>query len=235
MNETSSPRSRPILRLKEVTRGYDLGGGRLEVLTGVSVDLFAGELVALLGPSGSGKSTLLHIAGLLEAPDSGQIEIDGVSCMQLGERERTALRRRAIGFVFQFHHLLPEFSALENVMLARMIAGATRSEARARALELMKLMGLDRRADHRPAELSGGEQQRVAIARALANTPLVILADEPTGNLDPRTADMVFDELVTTARRHGVAVLIATHNYALAERMDRALTLGEDGSVVART
>ncbi len=223
--------SEPALRLDNVHRCFVQGGSRIEVLKGASMSLERGELVALVGPSGAGKSTLLHVAGLLEPPDGGDVLIDGVTCGKLGDRERTRLRRDTLGFVYQFHHLLPEFSALENVMLPRMIAGDTSASARVRAAELLALLGLEARADHRPGLLSGGEQQRVAIARALANRPRLLLADEPTGNLDHGTAMKVFGRLVDMARDTGVAVLVATHNLELAGRMDRVLAL-EDGSVV---
>jgi len=185
----------------------------------------------LLGPSGAGKSTLLHIAGLLESPDSGAVIIDGVDSVELGDKDRTQLRRSAIGFVYQFHHLLPEFTALENIMLPQLILGLSRSEAESRANALLSSLGLSERIDHRPAQLSGGEQQRVAIARAVANAPRVLLADEPTGNLDPHTAERVFDELLSLVRQSGVSAVIATHNLELAAKMDRTLRLVE-GSLV---
>ena len=221
------------LRLDNVSRCFEQGGVRLEVLKGVSMSLSPGELVALVGPSGAGKSTLLHVAGLLEPPDGGEVHLAGAPCGGLGDGERTRLRRDTLGFVYQFHHLLPEFSALENVMLPRMIAGAGKPSARARASELLALLGLEARADHRPGRLSGGEQQRVAIARALANRPRVLLADEPTGNLDHGTAMKVFERLVDLARETGIAVLVATHNLELANKMDRVLAL-EDGILTAR-
>ena len=224
--------SEPALVLDGVTRTFVQGGSRLEVLRGVSLSLAAGEVVALVGPSGAGKSTLLHIAGLLERPDGGAVRIGGAPCAGLGDNERTRLRRETLGFVYQFHHLLPEFSALENVMLPRMIAGAAARLARARAAELLDTLGLAARADHRPARLSGGEQQRVAIARALANAPRVLLTDEPTGNLDHATALAVFERLVALVRDTGVAALVATHNLELAKKMDRVLGL-EDGRIVA--
>jgi len=187
----------------------------------------AGELVALVGPSGAGKSSLLHIAGLLEAPDSGEIVIEGVPVSSLSERERTLIRRQTIGFVYQAHHLLPEFTALENVVIPQMIAGLSRAAAGREAARLLARMGLEGRLNHRPSQLSGGEQQRVAIARALANHPRILLADEPTGNLDPHTASGVFDTLAEAVRSEGVAALIATHNRDLAARMDRSLVLQE--------
>jgi lipoprotein-releasing system ATP-binding protein len=190
-----------------------------------------GEAVALVGPSGAGKSTLLHVAGLLEAPDAGRVLVDGQDGGRLGDRERTLLRRRALGFVYQFHHLLPEFSALENVIVPQMIAGRPRREAARRAAELLERVGLSARAGHRPGRLSGGEQQRVAIVRAIANAPRVLLADEPTGNLDPGTASGVYEELVRLVRETGLAVLMATHNPELAARMDRIVRL-QDGVLV---
>ena len=219
------------LGLDTVSRAFDQGGSRLEVLKGVSMSLAPGEMVALVGPSGAGKSTLLHIAGLLEPPDGGDVYLGGKPCGRLDDDARTRLRRESLGFVYQFHHLLPEFSALENVMLPCMIAGHGKTSARARAAELLELLGLSPRADHRPGRLSGGEQQRVAIARALANRPKVLLADEPTGNLDHGTAMKVFERLVDLARETGIAVLVATHNLELAGKMDRVLAL-EDGIVV---
>jgi len=195
------------------------------VLRGASVSIRRGETVALVGPSGAGKSTLLHIAGLLERPDGGEVIVGGTSCRRLGDDARTALRRTAIGFVYQFHHLLPEFSALENIVVPQMIAAASKSAARDRARDLLGMVGLADRATHRPAKLSGGEQQRVAIARALANSPDVLIADEPTGNLDQETAERVFALLMQLTRDTGVAALVATHNPDLAARMDRKLTL----------
>lgn len=221
-----------VLALEDIRRGFREGRGRLEVLRGASLSVKAGETVALLGPSGTGKSTLLHIAGLLEQPDSGIVRLNGVDCTAMGDSDRTARRRADLGFVYQFHHLLPEFSAEENIMLPQMIAGRPRREARERAADLLDRMGLSDRASHRPAELSGGEQQRVAIARALANDPRVLLADEPTGNLDESTADGVFGALLTIVRESALAALIVTHNQALARRMDRMLTL-HDGVLVA--
>jgi lipoprotein-releasing system ATP-binding protein len=217
----------PTLRLEHLQRSYAQGSRLIEVLKGATASFYPGEAVALLGPSGAGKSTLLHIAGLLEQPDSGTVLIDGVDCGNLGDAERTRMRRTEIGFVYQFHHLLPEFSALENVMLPQLILGLTRSEAESRATQLLEALGLGERGDHRPAQLSGGEQQRVAIARAVANGPKFLLADEPTGNLDPHTAARVFDQLLSLVRQSGVAALIATHNLDLAARMDRTLRLVE--------
>ncbi|MCP1335828.1 ABC transporter ATP-binding protein [Futiania mangrovi] len=217
--------SEPVLVLRGIQRGYRSGEARLEVLRGADLDIRAGELVALVGPSGSGKSTLLHVSGLLEQPDSGEVRIGGVDATHLGDRERTALRRDRIGFIYQFHHLLPEFTALENAMMPLRLAGKPEEEAETRAISLLTALGLEARLTHRPAELSGGEQQRVAIARAIANRPALLLGDEPTGNLDPRTSDKVFAELVRLAREEGLGALIATHNHALARQMDRAVTL----------
>jgi lipoprotein-releasing system ATP-binding protein len=222
-----SDRSDNALVLKNVKRSFEQGAARLEVLRGVSLAVRRGELVALVGPSGCGKSTLLHIAGLLEQADSGEIWIGGKNGATLRDDERSALRRDSMGFVYQYHHLLREFSALENVAVPQMIAGRSRAEAAKRAQELLGLVGLAPRAQHRPAELSGGEQQRVAIARALANKPQLLLADEPTGNLDEHTADEVFGVLLRLVRDAGLGALIATHNTALAARMDRRLTLHE--------
>ena len=218
-----------VLRLQGVGRRFTQGGRTLEVLRDASLSIEGAEMVALLGPSGSGKSTLLHIAGLLERPDAGEVSIAGTACSGLGDRERTALRRRMLGFVYQFHHLLPEFSALENVMLPQMIAGESRRQARRRAETLLERVGLAERRSHRPSQLSGGEQQRVAMARALANRPLILLADEPTGNLDPETAGLVFEELLRLVREDGLCALIATHNADVARRLDRALTLRSGG------
>ncbi len=215
------------LELKDIRRGFRQGADRIEVLRGASLTLAQGEIVALIGPSGTGKSTLLHTAGLLERPDSGAVLLGGVDCTAMGDAARTALRRSELGFVYQFHHLLPEFTAEENVVLPQMIAGTRRKEAGLRAAELLETMGLGTRRSHRPSELSGGEQQRVAIARALANSPRVLLADEPTGNLDEATAAAVFDALLESVRTAGLAALIATHNNELARRMDRVLTLHE--------
>jgi lipoprotein-releasing system ATP-binding protein len=220
-----------VLRLDQLERAYTQGNRRIEVLKGASAAFFPGETVALLGPSGAGKSTLLHIAGLLECPDAGAVLINGVDCGKLGDNEQTRMRRMEVGFIYQFHHLLPEFSALENVMLPQLILGLTRSQAETRARRLLDALGLDERLDHRPAQLSGGEQQRVAIARAVANEPKVLLADEPTGNLDPPTAERVFEQLLVLVRQSGVAAVIATHNLDLAARMDRVLRL-VDGLLV---
>jgi lipoprotein-releasing system ATP-binding protein len=216
-----------VLVLDRINRGFGSGPARLEVLRGVSLSVRGGEMVALVGPSGCGKSTLLHIAGLLEKADNGDVTIVGKAANSLGDDARTAIRGSAIGFVYQYHHLLREFSALENVMLPQMIAGVGRKAAKLRAEELLTSVGLAKRVEHRPAELSGGEQQRVAIARALANKPKLLLADEPTGNLDERTADDAFALLQNLVRGTGVAALIATHNVSLAQRMDRRVTLHE--------
>jgi len=215
------------LRLESVARTYREGEGQLEVFSNVSAVLMPGELVALVGPSGAGKSSLLHMAGLLETPTSGEIVIGGAAASTLSDAERTRIRRETIGFVYQAHHLLPEFSALENVVIPQLIAGKRRKDAEVEAARLLTLVGLEHRLTHRPSELSGGEQQRVAIARALANKPRILLADEPTGNLDPRTASGVFDALTVIIRTEGVAALVATHNLQLAARMDRALILHE--------
>jgi lipoprotein-releasing system ATP-binding protein len=221
----------PILFLHDVERHYRQGEETLHVLNGVELALWAGQSVALVAPSGAGKSTLLHIAGLLEHPDRGDVYIDGRSTAILPDHERTRIRRLEIGFVYQSHHLLPEFTAIENVMLPQMIRGLSRGEARKRGTELLDYLGLAERLTHRPAELSGGEQQRVAIARAVANAPRILLADEPTGNLDLHTADHVFAAFNQLIRASGLATIIATHNMELAARMDRRVTLRE-GRVV---
>jgi lipoprotein-releasing system ATP-binding protein len=230
--EAGSGRSGVALRLKGVGRRFRQGEGWLEVLRGVDLELASGAVIALMGPSGSGKSTLLQIAGLLERPDAGEVIIGGRACGRLSDAERTRIRRESLGFVYQFHHLLPEFSALENVMLPGMLAGSSRSAARARARELLSALGVERRESHRPARLSGGEQQRVAIARAMANRPALLLADEPTGNLDEATASAVFATLVRAARDTSAALLIATHNGELAARADAMLRL--HGGIVER-
>jgi lipoprotein-releasing system ATP-binding protein len=222
-----------ILRLENVSRRYREGEGQLEIFRDLNLTLRAGEIVALVGQSGVGKSSLLHMAGLLETPSGGEIYIDGMAASRLPDQERTRIRRDMIGFVYQAHHLLPEFDALENVVMPQMIAGRGRSEAAAEARRLLVALGLGTRLTHRPAQLSGGEQQRVAIARALANKPRILLADEPTGNLDPRTSGGVFDALLQITRAEGLAALIATHNFQLADRMDRALVL-EQGRLVDR-
>ena len=216
------------LELRDVRRVFRLAGTEIRVLGGVDLALRPGEIVALVGPSGAGKSTLLHVAGLLERPDGGAVLIGGEDCGNLSDERRTLLRRSEIGFVYQFHHLLPEFSALENVMLPQMIAGVARRRARGKAAELLDHVGLGPRTGHRPARLSGGEQQRVAIVRALANDPRILLADEPTGNLDHATGDDVLSTLLNLVRHTGLAALIATHNLELARRLDRTVAL-EDG------
>ncbi len=221
----------PVLLLDGVTRRFSQGSEQIDVLKGGHLAIYPGEIVALVGPSGSGKSTLLQIAGLLEPPTSGKVWLAGKDASRSNEAERTRLRRDHLGFVYQFHHLLPEFTALENVAMPRVIQGAKSQEATARAKALLQQMGLEHRMDHRPAQLSGGEQQRVAIARALANNPALLLADEPTGNLDPETGYKVFELLVQTARQHGLAALIATHNLEMAAHMDRQVTL-QDGQIV---
>ena len=219
------------LKLDGVSKAFEQGGRRLEVLKGVSFAIHPGEMVALVGPSGSGKSTLLQITGLLEKPDSGRIVIAGQDAARLDDKARTQLRRQSLGFVYQYHHLLPEFSALENLVVPQMIAGVAKKTAESQARELLAMVKLSERESHRPARLSGGEQQRVAIARALVNNPAVLLADEPTGNLDPDTAEGVFQMLVRLVRGVGLAALVATHNLELASRMDRVLRL-EEGHVV---
>jgi lipoprotein-releasing system ATP-binding protein len=221
----------PILFLQDVERHYRQGDETLNVLNGIELALWGGQSVALVAPSGAGKSTLLHVAGLLEHPDHGDVYIDGRSTAILADHERTRIRRNEIGFVYQSHHLLPEFSALENVLLPQMICGLTRSEAKSRAVELLTYLGLGGRLNHRPSELSGGEQQRVAIARAVANAPRILLADEPTGNLDLHTAEHVFRALAQLVSASGLAAVIATHNMDLAARMDRRVTL-RDGKLV---
>jgi lipoprotein-releasing system ATP-binding protein len=220
-----------VLRIAGLTRTYLTGEKALAVLTGVDLSVSAGEIVGLVGPSGSGKSSLLHAAGLLERPDAGTISIGGRDCGALGDRERTGIRLSTIGFVYQFHHLLPELSAIENVALPGMIAGRTRRDARGRADRLLGQLGLAERLHHQPAQLSGGEQQRVAVARALVNGPRLLLADEPTGNLDPATSEAVFQSIQDLVRATDVAALIATHNLDMTRHMDRVLTL-KDGHVV---
>ena len=228
MNETARVAA---LTLDSVERRYGRSETTVEVLSGASLELSAGQSVALVAPSGAGKSTLLHLAGLLERPSAGEVKIGGAATSTMSDDKRTALRRTEIGFIYQFHHLLPEFSALENLVLPQMIAGLPRAQAAARARELLAYLGLAQRESHRPAELSGGEQQRVAIARAVANGPRVLLADEPTGNLDPKTADHVFATLAALVKASGLAALVATHNMDLAARMDRRVTIRE-GRVV---
>lgn len=226
--------SEPVLELKAVERTYVTEAGPLQVLRGIDLTLAPGEIVGLVGPSGSGKSSLLHAAGLLERPDGGEVLIDGLATSGLTDTERTALRRNAIGFVYQFHHLLPEFDALENVVLPQQIAGKSQAQARERARTLLTHLGLAERLQHNPAQLSGGEQQRVAIARALANRPRLLLADEPTGNLDPGTSATVFEAFRNSVREAGAAALVATHNHQLAEGMGRIVTF-DDGRLTALT
>ncbi|MCC5975863.1 MAG: ABC transporter ATP-binding protein [Rubellimicrobium sp.] len=220
--------SEPALALVDIAKAYNPGRpNEVQVLRGVSLSLNPGEVVALVAPSGAGKSTLLHVAGLLDTPDSGSVSIGGTDLTRLSDRRRTMVRREAVGFVYQFHHLLPEFTALENIVLPQLANGAQAAEAEARGRELLDRVGLAPRADHRPAALSGGEQQRVAVCRALANAPRLLLADEPTGNLDPGTSDTVFATLLDLVRATGLAALIATHNLDLAARMDRVLRLDQ--------
>jgi lipoprotein-releasing system ATP-binding protein len=227
----TSGRPVPSLFLSKVVRRYPQGEGFLEVLRGADLAIWPGELVALVAPSGTGKSTLLHVAGLLEKPDGGEVFVGGRQTAGMGDAGRTALRRQDLGFVYQFHHLLPEFSALENVVMPQIIRGLPKAEAETRGKQLLTFLGLAKRLDHRPGELSGGEQQRVAIARAVANAPRLLLADEPTGNLDPHTAGHVFQTLVAIVRASRLAALIATHNMELAAKMDRRVTIRE-GKVV---
>ncbi|MDR6666955.1 ABC transporter ATP-binding protein [Rhizobium sp. 1399] len=220
-----------VLKLSGVARHYGQGETLLTILKGADFTLSSGEMVALVAPSGTGKSTLLHVAGLLEHPDGGEVVVNDRPCDGLSDDKRTAIRRGEIGFVYQFHHLLPEFSAQENIMMPQLIAGLSWKEASERAKMLLDYMRIGHRGTHRPGELSGGEQQRVAIARAVANAPSLLLADEPTGNLDPETASYVFDALEALVRQSGLAALIATHNHELARRMDRRVTIS-DGKVV---
>ena len=220
-----------VLELKQICKSFRQGSQKLDVLTGVDLEIKSGEIVALIGPSGSGKSTLLQIAGLLETPSSGEIYLNRQNCSKLGDGLRPLLRRDFLGFVYQYHNLLPDFSAEENVMLPQLIAGRKAKAARERAAWLLERLNLGSRLKHRPAEMSGGEQQRVAIARALANAPKLLLADEPTGNLDPKTSDVVFAELLNIVKETGLSALIATHNMELASAMDRKVRL-EDGRLV---
>ena len=220
----------PILFLHGIDRHYRQGDVTLDILKGAELAVWPGQSVALVAPSGAGKSTLLHIAGLLEHPDAGEVYVDQVATSRLSDGERTRIRRSDVGFVYQFHHLLMEFSAIENVIMPQMIRGLSRSDATQRAADLLGYLGLKERLTHRPAELSGGEQQRVAIARAVANAPRLLLADEPTGNLDPKTSDHVFSALTQLVRASGLAVVVATHNMDIAARMDRRVTL-RDGQV----
>jgi lipoprotein-releasing system ATP-binding protein len=218
----------PVLRLEGVEKSYNLGRpNETRVLSGADLRIHAGEIVGLIAPSGAGKSTLLHIAGLLDTPDAGQVDLSGQAMARATDAARSAARCRDLGFVYQFHHLLPEFSALENIVLPQLALGHGEGAARARAAALLDRVGLSQRAQHRPAQISGGEQQRVAICRALANAPRMLLADEPTGNLDPDTADMVFDMLLDLVRASNMAALVATHNHALAARMDRVVVLSQ--------
>ncbi|PCI38557.1 MAG: ABC transporter [Rhodospirillaceae bacterium] len=220
-----------VLRFDGVKRSFGRANTQLHVLKGADFEINTGEIVALVGPSGSGKSTLLQLAGLLEKPDAGEVFIVGEACSKLNDDRRTELRRKHLGFVYQYHHLLPEFSAVENIVIPQIIAGLDKKVANERSLQLLETLGLSDRVEHRPAELSGGEQQRVAIARALANAPSLLLADEPTGNLDPDTAGDVFNILLNLTRQVGLTALIATHNMALAARMDRIVRL-EDGHLI---
>ena len=228
---TAGEEDQPIMFLHGIARRFRQGDTTLDILKGIELAVWAGQSVALVGPSGAGKSTLLHIAGLLEHADAGEVYIDGAATSHLSDIQRTRIRRTDIGFVYQFHHLLPEFSALENVMMPQLIRGLARAEARARASELLSYLGLKERLMHRPAELSGGEQQRVAIARAVANAPRILLADEPTGNLDVRTSERVFATLNQLVRASGLAAIVATHNLEIAAQMDRRVTI-RDGAVV---
>lgn len=221
----------PALRITGLNQTFHQGGRELKVLRDLDMTVDRGEAVALIGPSGSGKSTLLHAAGLLEQPDGGEIEIAGQRCSTMGDAQRTVIRRKQLGFVYQFHHLLPEFTALENVMMPMRLARAPKSEGLSRAEKLLGEMGLADRIGHVPAQLSGGEQQRVAIARALANQPVLLLADEPTGNLDQATAELVFEELLLAVRDRGLSMLVATHDVMIADRLDRVVRI-QDGHVV---
>lgn len=223
--------ARPILSVRNLHRSYKSGPSMLTVLSGADIDIFPGEMVGLIGPSGSGKSTLLHAAGLLEKPNAGEVYISGRECLKLSDDKRTAIRRETIGVVYQFHHLQKEFSAEDNVVIPQMIAGKSERNARSEARRLLTLLGLEARMHHKPSQMSGGEQQRVAIARALANKPKILLADEPTGNLDPATSSSVFQSLLDLTRMEGVAALVATHNMELTQYMDRVFTV-RDGLVV---
>ncbi|WP_116599976.1 ABC transporter ATP-binding protein [Primorskyibacter marinus] len=233
MNDAQSHNT--VLNLTAITKTYNKGAqSEVQVLNGASLRVAAGEVVALVAPSGAGKSTLLHIAGLLDTPDSGTVQIGGEDMTARSDRRRTLTRRSEVGFIYQFHHLLPEFSALENIVLPQLANGVSRREAQARAMDLLTRVGIAPRASHRPAALSGGEQQRVAFCRALANTPRLLLADEPTGNLDPATSDQVFDALMDLVKATGLAAVIATHNPDLAARMDRTVRM-ENGRLVTET
>ncbi len=222
---------KPTLSLKKISKSFKQGSQTLEVLKAVDLEIMPGEIVALIGPSGSGKSTMLQIAGLLDRPSKGEILLDDMKCSKLGDGMRTALRRDYLGFVYQYHNLLADFDATENVMLPQLIAGVDSRTAREKACWLLERLGLSKRLKHRPAELSGGEQQRVAIARALANSPKLLLADEPTGNLDPKTSESVFLELLSIVKETGLSALIATHNFELADKMDRKVKL-QDGKLI---
>lgn len=222
---------KPTLSLKKISKSFKQGSQTLEVLKEINLDIMPGEIVALIGPSGSGKSTMLQIAGLLDRPSKGEILLDDMKCSKLGDGVRTALRRDYLGFVYQYHNLLADFDATENVMLPQLIAGVDTKTAREKSRWLLERLGLSKRLKHRPAELSGGEQQRVAIARALANSPKLLLADEPTGNLDPKTSESVFLELLSIVKETGLSALIATHNFELADKMDRKVKL-QDGKLI---
>lgn len=224
----------PTLSLKNLVKSYKQGDHVLEVLKSVNLEINKGEIVSLIGQSGSGKTTMLQIAGLLDRPTSGEIFLDGVDCSKLNDNERTNLRKEYLGFVYQYHNLLSDFSAVENVVLPQLIAGVSMKKATEKAKWLLSRLRLDNRFDHRPAEMSGGEQQRVAIARALANTPKLLLADEPTGNLDPKTADIVFNELISLVRETGLSALFATHNFDLADKMDRKIQINEGNLIDMR-
>ncbi len=232
MSKKSSSEKKPVLTLRSIHKSYPQGEkGKLQILKGIDITLYPGETVALLGPSGSGKSTLLHIAGLLDTADEGSIEVEGVSLSNASDAQRTLTRRQKLGFIYQFHHLLPEFSALENVTMPELIQGVDAKQSAQKAKALLTRLGLGERLSHKPTQLSGGEQQRVAIARALIHDPLILLGDEPTGNLDPQTSEKVFEELSSFIKEKQVAALIATHNMDLARRMDRIFRL-EDGKGV---
>ncbi len=224
INRPTSSR-RPILSVRNLRRSYQSGDMMLHVLQGADIDIYPGEMVGLIGPSGSGKSTLLHAAGLLEKPNAGEVFINGRECLKLPDDKRTSIRRETIGIVYQFHHLQKEFSALDNVIIPQLIAGKSQSAASEQAVRLLSQMGLNARAHHKPSQMSGGEQQRVAIARAIANQPQILLADEPTGNLDPKTSNSVFKSLYDLTRTEGVSALVATHNMHLTQFMDRVLTV----------
>ena len=227
VNTASRTSGEPVVRLRNLTRSFEQGGVRIDVLRGVNLDIAQGEIVALLGPSGSGKSTMLQAVGLLEGGFGGGLEIAGVEAGKLPSDGRTALRRNHLGFVYQFHHLLPDFNALENVVLPQLVAGKPRAAAEERAAAVLGALGLEHRLDHRPSQLSGGEQQRVAVARAVANRPKLVLADEPTGNLDEKTSDRVLAQFLELVREEGSSALVATHNEGLAARMDRVVRLHE--------